>query len=129
MNYLDELKLEFEEIPRTMTKKVTKQRKSVKEVLKTNGANLKAGVFTLATKVKSPKKSAKKLTKAQKKENKEHRLRVIMGIGLLLVVVSIGYSTTVILTLVDSIVALLVLTPQIAFAVITIFKAFSKIYK
>lgn len=129
MNYLDELKLEFEETPRTMTKKATKQRRGVKEVLKNNAENLKAGVFTLATKVKAPKKKAKKLTKAQKKEIKEHRLRVIMGIGLLLVVVSIGYSITVILTLVDSWVALIVLAPQIAFAVITTFKAFSNIYK
>lgn len=112
-----------------MTKKETRKRKSVKEVLKVNSANLRAGVFKLATKVKEPKKPAKKLTKTQVKESKEHRLRVIMGIGLLLVVVSIGYSITVILTLVDSWVALIVLAPQIAFAVITTFKAFSNIYK
>ena len=129
VNYLDVLKLEFEETPRTMTKKETKQRRGVKEVLKTNAENLKAGVFTLATKVKAPKKPAKKLTKAQKKERKEHRLRVIMGIGLLLVVMSIGYSTFVILTLVDSWVALFVLAPQIVFAIITTLKAFSNIYK
>ena len=112
-----------------MNHKVTPQRKSVKEVLKTNKDNLKSGVLTLASKVKSNKKPAKKLTKAQKIQRNTDRKHVIIGIGLLLVAVSIYYSTSVTSSLVDSKAVYVALAPQVAFAVIVTIKAFSKIYK
>ena len=112
-----------------MLTKIAPKRRSLKDVLRTNTANLKKGVFTLAKKTKTPKKPAKKLTKAQKELNKAHRKHVIMGIGLLLVFVSICYSTSVTLTLVDSKVSLLAIAPQVIFAGYIILKAFSKLYK
>lgn len=53
----------------------------------------------------------------------------IMGIGHLLVVVSIAYSTAVVLIGVDSIESKIALVPQATFGLFILFKAFSKLYK
>ena len=112
-----------------MTKKISRPRRSVKELLADNASNLKSGVFTRAKQSESTKKPAKPLTKKQQDEKKRHRKNVIMGLGLLFVVASIAYSTSVVTTFVDSQQSLILLAPQVAFAIITIFKAFSKLYK
>lgn len=74
-------------------------------------------------------KKAKKLTKAERILLIEQRKRAILGIGLLLVVVSITFSTYVTITFVDSSAVFAALAPQVAFALVSLFKAFSKIYK
>lgn len=71
----------------------------------------------------------KKLTKTERAALQEQQKRVILGIGLLLVVVSITFSTFVTLTFVDDKAIYLALAPQVAFALVSLFKAFSKIYK
>jgi hypothetical protein len=83
----------------------------------------------VVNKVVHPSKKAKKLTKIQREMVKIQRNRGIMGIGLLLVVVSIAYSTTVILLGVSSIASKIALLPQIIFAAVTIIIAFYKLYK
>lgn len=55
--------------------------------------------------------------------------RAILGVGYLLVVVSIAYSTAVILIGVDSIESKIALLPQVFFAGAILLKAFSKLYK
>lgn len=80
-------------------------------------------------KVKKQPKKAKKMTKAQKKALQEQRKRGILGIWLLLVVVSIIYSTVIVREFVDSSESLIALAPQVIFAGATLLKAFSKIYK
>lgn len=117
--------------------KLTKMTKTAKETpvkakkssnIKTKFASVQKNVVAKFKGVK-PLKSVKKLTKAQRLERKNRRNRVIMGIGLMLVVVSIAYSTTVTRYFVDSPASLLFLAPQVIFAVITIIIAFSKLYK
>ena len=81
---------------------------------------------TAMNKIKAPKKKAKKPTRLEKKTMQHERNRVILGIGLLLVVVSITYSTSVILLGVDSIGSKIALLPQVAFALLISIKAFSK---
>jgi hypothetical protein len=83
----------------------------------------------VVNKVKSPRKKAKKLTKDVKKARREQNVRGILGIGLLFVVVSITYSTYVIYNGVSSTASRVMLVPQVVFALLTLFKAFSKIYK
>lgn len=80
-------------------------------------------------KIKNPSKKAKRTTKAELKLKRQQRLRGILGIGLLLVVVSIAYSTSVIYIGVDSSASRIALFPQVLFALLTLFKAFSKLYK
>lgn len=79
--------------------------------------------------VKSPRKKAKKSAKVNKKTTKKQRNHAILGIGQLLVVVSIAYSTAVIFIGVDSLESRIALLPQVVFATITLLKAFSKLYK
>lgn len=74
-------------------------------------------------------KKAKKLTKSQRLEQINERNRAIMGIGSLFVVVSITYSTTLTLMGVNSWQSKFALLPQVIFALITLLKAFSKLYK
>lgn len=144
---LDSFQLFYEELEK---KKVTKKQSKVltdkpkKTVvttpLKTKIYNLVSGVvakivsFVVKTYNKLPrfkhlKKYNKKLTKSQKQAIREQQVRGILGIGLLFVVVSITYSSYVIFNGVDSSASRLMLAPQVVFALITLFKAFSKIYK
>lgn len=83
----------------------------------------------VVNKIFHPKKKAKKLTKIERENAKNQRNRGIMGIGQLLVVVSIAYSTAVILIGVGSLASIIALVPQVIFALVTLIKAFSKLYK
>ena len=138
-NSLDSFELYYEELE-GKTVKTTPAKK------KTNKPNVKVldtvkGKFNEAVKAvrgridntvakfKKPRKKAKKLTKVEQKALREQRKSVILGIGLLLVVASIIYSTYVIFIGVDSGASRLALLPQALFATITLIKAFSKIYK
>lgn len=87
------------------------------------------GVKTFVKKLKPSKKKTKKLTKEQKTLARQQKKRGILGIGLLFVVVSIAYSSYVIYNGVNSTASRVMLVPQVVFAVFTLFKAFSKIYK
>lgn len=80
-------------------------------------------------KVVSYRKKAQKLTKMQKKELRQRKLHGIIGIGLLFVIVSIAYSTYMTNLFVDGVMMIVALTPQVAFAAITLFIAFYKLYK
>lgn len=79
----------------------------------------------LKTRVTSQNKDPKGRTSKSRKEQK----RAILGIGLLFVVVSIAFSTYVTTTFVDGSAAYIALAPQVAFALFSLLKAFSKIYK
>lgn len=74
-------------------------------------------------------KGRKKLTKLEREHAREERNRAILGIGQLLVVVSIAYSTSVIFIGIDSLEAKIALLPQVLFASFTLIRAFSKLYK
>lgn len=109
--------------------KVKTDKVSVKSRLKGIGGSISKRFHSVVNKITPHRKKAKKLTKADKKLNREQQLRGILGIGLLLVVVSIIYSTYVIFNGVHSTASRVMLVPQVVFAVLTLFKAFSKIYK
>lgn len=68
-------------------------------------------------------------TGTTKKTNKGLPNHVILGIGLLLVVVSIAYSTSVIFIGVDSLASRIALLPQVIFAFGILVFAFSKIFR
>lgn len=74
-------------------------------------------------------KKAKKLTKTERKLERQKKIRGIIGIGLLFVVVSIAYSTYMTVLFVDGAAMIVALTPQVVFATITLLIAFYKIYK
>lgn len=134
-NSLDSFELYYEEMEKKkvtkkyVNKSVVRPQVSTKQKIKAKLAPINARFFSVVNKVKHPSKKHKKLTKDEKKLAKQQRNRGIMGIGLLLVVVSIAYSTSVIFIGVDSPASKLVLLPQALFALVTLFKAFSKLYK
>jgi hypothetical protein len=78
---------------------------------------------------KKPSKLSKKAQLEQKNLTRQEHKRAILGIGLLFVVVSITYSTYVIYNGVSSSASRVMLIPQVVFAILTLAKAFSKIYK
>ena len=144
---LDTRKLKYEEIKPKKLKiakepKVTK--KSKKAVLASNTGrkrlnirghmvsglkNIHNNFNGVVKKVYHPSKKGKKLTKIERENAKNQRNRGIMGVGQLLVVVSIAYSTAVILIGVGSLASIIALLPQVIFALVTLIKAFSKLYK
>ncbi len=85
-------------------------------------------IKTRVNRVKNSKKTTRKTTKAQREILQNQRKRVIMGVGLLMVVVSITYSTYVVRTFVNGGESLIILAPQVVFAATTLVKAFSKLY-
>lgn len=84
---------------------------------------------SVVNKVLHPNKKTKKLTKNEREMIKNARKNVILGIGLLLTVVSIAYSTYMTNLFVDGVFMIVALAPQVIFAAIILIKAFSKIYK
>lgn len=114
---------------KTVKKSAPKKRVNVRQLAEAKFRAVKTTFKNIVNKTKRPRKKVKKLTKTQRELNKQQRNRGILGIGLLLVVVSIGYSTSVIFDGVDSIQSRIALLPQVVFAVLTLFKAFSKLYK
>ena len=74
-------------------------------------------------------KKVKKLTKTERKLERQKKIRGIIGIGLLFVVVSIAYSTYMTALFVDGTAMVVALAPQVVFATVTLLIAFYKIYK
>ena len=71
----------------------------------------------------------KKLTKTERKLERQKKIRGIIGIGLLFVVVSIAYSTYMTALFVDGTAMVVALAPQVVFATVILLIAFYKIYK
>lgn len=147
-NSLEEFKLYYEDLERKPVKTVpVKSKKTAKSNPKKAAKTVNKQKIDLKKRFEDSKKAArgffdntkkslfakrkkaKKPTKAQKKIEQEQRKRGILGIGLLLVVASIAYSTSVIFIGVDSSASRIVLFPQALFALITLVRAFSKLYK
>lgn len=139
-------KLKYEDIkekklnikkPTKKSKKVAKKATPVKKhksidirgTLVSSTRNFRIKFNDVVNKVKHPSKKPKKLTKIEREEARRKRNRGILGVGQLLVVVSITYSTTVILIGVDSIGSKIALLPQAVFALVILIKAFSRLYK
>ncbi len=138
-NSLDGFKLYYEELEKkkvatkskvlTDKPKESKPKVSFKKRLTGVRDNIRGRFNNVLKKVSPHRKKAKKLTKIEKKAIREQNMRGILGIGLLFVVVSITYSTYVIFNGVSSTASRVMLVPQVVFALLTLFKAFSKIYK
>lgn len=134
---LSNFKLYFEDLEKKVevTSKVSSVKRkampktSLKVGISNNISSIKGHFNNVLKKLKHPRKKAKKLTKTERKFLRQQNLRAILGIGLLLVIVSIAYSTTVIFIGVDSSASRLALLPQVVFALYTLIKAFSKFYK
>ncbi len=95
-------------------------------------AQSRSGFNDIMLRLKPAKKPSKLSKKAQKEQQKavlDQHKRGILGLGLLFVVVSITYSSYVILNGVHSTASRVMLVPQVVFALLTLIKAFSKIYK
>ena len=108
---LSKYKLDFEQTPRRVVQ------------------TAKSAWHNVVEKTKKPRKKVKKPTKLEQGQAKRERNNVIMGIGQLLVFVSIAYSTTVIFIGIDSPESRVALLPQAVFALVILVKAFSKLYK
>lgn len=135
---LESFKLYYEDLERkpvktVPTKKNSRQikntEKSVKEKLLDKLQPISSKFNNMKKNFSQPRKKAKKLTKAEREIAKTERNHAILGIGQLLVVVSIAYSTSVIFIGVDSLESKIILIPQVVFALFTLLKAFSKLYK
>lgn len=83
----------------------------------------------IVSRLKQPRKKAKKTTKAQRQLERKQKINGIIGIGLLFVVVSIAYSTYMVNLFVDGTEMVVALTPQVVFAAVVLLIAFYKIYK
>lgn len=92
-------------------------------------APVRSRINNTFSKLKIKRKPAKKLTKSQRDQRRRQLRNVILGICQLLVVVSIVYSSNVILVGVDTLESKIALIPQIAFALFISVKAFSNLYK
>lgn len=97
--------------------------------LRTAFKNIYSYFNSVVKKVTIRSKNPKRRTKAEKEALKQQRNNAILGIGQLLVVMSVAYSTTVILIGVDSLISKIVLIPQAVLAIAILIKAFSKLYK
>ena len=81
------------------------------------------------------KETAARIVKERKSSQKSKNIpfaeiwRVILGIGQLLVVVSIIYSTAIVMIGVNSAESKILLVPQVVFALAILVKAFSKLNK
>ena len=122
----------------------TKRKAPAKPVAKKTASKLKV---TLVKRVDSAKKAVlvqfnntkkrlgfkskkvKKLTKTERKLERQKKIRGIIGIGLLFVVVSIAYSTYMTALFVDGTAMVVALAPQVVFATVILLIAFYKIYK
>lgn len=79
--------------------------------------------------LRKPRKKARKTTKAERSLARQQKLHGIIGIGLLLTVVSIAYSTYMVNLFVDGTEMIVALAPQVVFAALISIYAFYKIYK
>jgi hypothetical protein len=74
-------------------------------------------------------KKPKEVTEVQAWGSWDKHWRATLGIGLLLAIVSIAFSTYVTITFVGGHGVYVALAPQVVFAVASLVRAFSKIYK
>lgn len=156
-NSLDDYKLEYEDmeikVPQVKSKVAASKVKPTAQVAKTDTVKRKAkpslvdrfkadmksraaqsrsgfnDIMSRLKPAKKPSKLSKKAQKEQKKAVREQHKRGILGLGLLFVIVSIAYSSYVIFNGVHSTASRVMLVPQVVFALLTLIKAFSKIYK
>lgn len=139
---LSDFKLYYEDLERKTVKtapskakvsKATKatpvKGKSLKEKLSDRLQPVRSKIDNIVRKVKQPRKKAKKTTKAERLEIRKQKIRGIIGIGLLLTVVSIVYSTYMVNLFVDGTEMIVALAPQVIFATLISIYAFYKIYK
>ncbi len=122
------------ELKRPASKKVTLSTPTVQKPLPQHSrfakfAELKSKFFTRKPKSKPSISLSKRAQLEQKRARRAELFRGIIGIGLLLVVVSIARSTFIALQFVDGAANIVYLIPQIGFAVIISIIAFLKIYK
>ena len=123
-------KLEYEETPINKTRVVYNGKEiTIRKVFNFIKGKVSSIFNNIKNKVVKPHKKSKKPTKAEREIAKNERNRAIMGIGQLLVVVSIAYSTAVIFIGVDSMASKIALLPQVVFASFILLKAFSRLYK
>lgn len=120
---------ELSKIPLKYEKIKDKNKKSVLAIVKAFLLKVKANIKKDIKKAFQQSKKTKKGNKISDEIRKNNRNRGIIGICQLFVVVSIIYSTAIILMGVDSQASKAVLLPQFVFALIITFKAFSKLYK
>ena len=120
----------------TTKRKVTPKAKTTpksKVTLKSRIKNAKKTVLVHFNNTKKKlgfkSKKVKKLTKIERKLERQKKIRGIIGIGLLFVVVSIAYSTYMTALFVDGTAMVVALAPQVVFATVILLIAFYKIYK
>lgn len=120
----------------TTKRRVTPGAKTVpksKVTLKDRTDNAKKAVVIQIERAKKKlgikSKKVKKLTKTERKLERQKKIRGIIGIGLLFVVVSIAYSTYMTALFVDGTAMVVALAPQVVFATVILLIAFYKIYK
>ena len=120
----------------TTKRRVTPGAKTVpksKVTLKDRTDNAKKAVVIQIERAKKKlgikSKKVKKLTKTERKLERQKKIRGIIGIGLLFVVVSIAYSTYMTALFVDGTAMVVALVPQVVFATAILLIAFYKIYK
>ena len=127
---LEDYRLEYEEVnPKAAAKStnVTKKTKNSKTgSIFSKFKSLKSPVKGNNKKATKPRKKAKKLTKAQRESARIERNRVILGLGQLLVVISIAYSTAVIVLGTEGYIPLVMIAPQAVLAVVITSKHFTK---
>jgi hypothetical protein len=99
---------------------------AIKSTVKNHFKNVLSKIKKQPKKAKKISKAAAKIKKQQYYEQLNHG---IIGLGLLLVIVSITYSTVIVREFVDTTVSLLAIAPQVVFAIAISIKAFSKLYK
>lgn len=127
---LKQFEIYYEDMEKNFVKKKQESKKiDVKQFVTTKFNLVKGKISGVVNKTITPKKTVRKLTGAQRKERQDQQKNAIMGIGLLFVIVSIGYSTAVTTYFVDGFAPLVALTPQVIFGAIILLKAFSKLYK
>lgn len=135
---LSKKKLNFEATKKTFSaskkyikEQINAKRKhiSLKAFLLAKSTAMKTVLANVVKKVHHPSKIDKKVVKINPKLAKKQRNNVIIGICQLFVVVSIAYSSYITYTFVENGVTIIILVPQVAFALFTLVKAFSKLYK
>ena len=114
---------------KTPKAKATPAKPSLKSRVAARLQPVRGKIDNIVSRVKQPRKKAKKLTKSERKAIREEKKRGIIGIGLLLTVVSIGYSTYMTNLFQDGWAMWLALAPQMLFAAAISIYAFYKIYK
>lgn len=92
-------------------------------------AEINTKIGDVVKKVSHRSKKTKKMTKLERQNAKNMVMNGIMGVGQLLVVVSIAYSASVIFIGIDTLVSKIALLPQVIFALVISIKAFIALYK